>query len=188
MHDLKERLDPECVPGFTTDGVWGYVYAITAYFGYWFRPKRARTDHWSPHDDLHHGQLVKRKAGRKLKYAIQRMAWGRRQDLGDILAAQGFSRTIQTAYIERVNFTFRQCIAGLARQTWSLTSAQQLLYHAEWFWLYYRLARPHASLREPLPGVQGRYRQRTPAMAAGLTDQVLTAGDILTTPLIPVAA
>ena len=187
-HDLKLRLLPNCVPSFLTDGLWSYFYAITAHFGYWLRPKRARTDHWYPDDELHHGQLVKRKVGRKLKYAIQRMAWGSRRALGDILEAQGFSRTIQTAYIERVNLTFRQCIAGLARQTWSLMSTSQLLHHAEWFRLYYHLSRPHASLREAVPGLRGRYRERTPAMAAGLTDRVMTVSDILHTPLIPAAA
>ena len=91
VHDLKQRLLASCVPSFLTDGLWSYFYAITAHFGYWLRPKRARTEHWSPAGDLHHGQLVKRKTGRKLKYAIQRMAWGSRRALGDILEAQGFS-------------------------------------------------------------------------------------------------
>jgi hypothetical protein len=50
------------------------------------------------------------------------------------------------------------------------------------------LARSHESLREPLPGLKGKYRDRTPAMALGLTDRVLTVGDILRTPLIPIAA
>lgn len=116
------------------------------------------------------------------------MTWGSRKALGDILEAQGFSRTIQTAYIERVNLTFRQGIAGLARQTWSVMSTPQLLHHAEWFRLYYHLARPHRSLRDPVPGLRGKYRERTPAMAAGLTDRVLTVGDILRMPLIPTAA
>jgi IS1 family transposase len=48
-HDLKERLDPACVPSFTTDGLWGYFYALTAHFGHWFRPNRARTHR--PGDD-----------------------------------------------------------------------------------------------------------------------------------------
>ena len=87
-----------------------------------------------------------------------------------------------------MNLTFRQCLAGLARQTWSLMSAQQLLHHAEWFRLYYHLARPHESLREPVPGLKGKYRARTPAMAAGLTDRVLTVRDVLHTPVIPAAA
>jgi transposase InsO family protein len=132
--------------------------------------------------------LVKRKERRTLKYAIQRMAWGKRSELFDILEANGFRRVIQTALIERVNLTFRQCIAALARRTWSLVSEQQLLYHVEWFRLYYHLARPHESLREPLPGLKGKYRDRTPAMALGLTNHVMTVGDILRTPLIPTAA
>jgi len=185
---LKERLDPDCVPSFLTDGLWGYFYALTAHFGHWFRPKRARTDHWAVDKEFRHGQLVKRKERRKLKYAVQRMAWGKRSELFDVLEANGFRRVIQTSFIERVNLTFRQCVAALGRQTWSLLSEQQLLYHAEWFRLYYHLARPHESLREPVPGLKGRYRDRTPAMALGITDRVLSVGDILRTPLIPTAA
>ncbi len=40
----------------------------------------------------------------------------------------------------------------------------------------------------PVPGLKGTYRDRTPVMALGLTDRVLTVGDILRTPLIPAAA
>jgi hypothetical protein len=79
-------------------------------------------------------------------------------------------------------------IPALGRQTWSLLSEQQLLHHAGWFRLYYHLARPHTSLREPIPGLKGKYRDRTPAMALGIADRVLTVGDILRTPLIPIAA
>ena len=51
-HDLKERLEPDCVPSVMTDGLWMYFYALTAHFGHWFRPKRARTDHWQPDERL----------------------------------------------------------------------------------------------------------------------------------------
>jgi IS1 family transposase len=168
-HDLKERLDPDCVPSFMTDGLWGYFYALTAHFGHWFRPKRARTDHWAVDEKFRHGQLVKRKERRRLTYAIQRMAWGKRSELFDILEANGFRRVIQTSFIERLNLTFRQCITALSRHTWSLLSEQHLLHHAEWFRLYYHFARPHESLREPIPGLKGKYRDCTPAMALGIT-------------------
>jgi IS1 family transposase/transposase-like protein len=187
-HDLKERVAPDCVPNFMTDGLWMYFYALTAHFGHWFRPPRARTDHWQPDKDFRHAQLVKRTHRRQLTYTIRRMAWGKRSELFEVLAANGFRQTIQTAFIERLNLTFRQGIAGLGRQTWALASEQHLLLHAEWFRLYYHLVRPHESLREPTPGGKGNYRARTPAMAAGLTDRVLTVGDILRMPLIPAAA
>lgn len=187
-HDLKERLIPDCVPGVMTDGLWMYFYALTAHFGYWFRPKRARTDHWQPDERLNHAQLVKRTVRRCLKYTVRRMAWGKRAALFAVLQANGFRRVIQTAFIERLNLTFRQGIAGLARDTWSLMGESHLLLHAEWFRLYYHLARPHESLREPVPGFKRKYRARTPAMAAGITDRVLTVGDILRMPLVPAVA
>ena len=156
--------------------------------GIGFDPPRARTDHWQPDKDFRHAQLVKRTHRRRLTYTIRRMAWGKRSELFEVLAANGFRQTIQTAFIERLNLTFRQGIAGLGRQTWALASEQHLLLHTEWFRLYYHLARPHESLREPTPGGKGKYRARTPAMALGLTDRVLTVGDILRMPLIPAAA
>jgi transposase-like protein len=68
VHDLKSRLAPGCVPAFTTDGLRSYFYALTAHFGHWFRPPPARTDHWHPSDDLHHGQLVKRRDHRRVTF------------------------------------------------------------------------------------------------------------------------
>jgi transposase InsO family protein len=115
------------------------------------------------------------------------MAWGKRSELFEVLAVNGFRQTIQTAFIERLNLTFRQGIAGLARQTWVLASEQHLLLHTEWFRLYYHLARPHESW-EPILGVKKRYCERTPARAPGLTDRVLIVGDLLRMPLIPAAA
>jgi len=105
-----------------------------------------------------------------------------------VLTVHGFHRMIQTSFIERVNLTFRQGIAALARSTSALESEPMLLLHAEWFRLYYHLARPHETLREPVPGWKGKYRHRTPAMALGLTDRVWTVEDIVRTPLIPAAA
>jgi IS1 family transposase len=67
-HDLKERVAPGCVPSFMTDGLWLYFYALTAHFGQWFRPPRARTDHWQPDQNFRHAQLVKRTHRRRLTY------------------------------------------------------------------------------------------------------------------------
>jgi IS1 family transposase len=96
--------------------VWLYFYALTAHFGQWFRPPRARTDHWQPDQSFRHAQLVKRTHRRRLTYTLRRMAWGKRSELFEVLAANGFRQTIQTAFIERLNLTIRQGIAGLGRQ------------------------------------------------------------------------
>jgi len=96
-----------------------------------------------------------------------------------------------------VNLTVRHGVAALARRTWA--TAQQsphVLAHLEWWRAYYHFVRPHASLRVALmqPHARGgnrlaqRYRQRTPAMAAGRTYRRWTAREVLSRPLLPVSA
>jgi len=99
---------------------------------------------------------------------------------------------LNTAFVERLNLTLRQSVAALIRRTWAtMQDAPQLLLHVEWWRAYYHFVRPHESLREALkqPRERGgkqlpeRYRQRTPAMAAGLTRRRWTACEVLMFPL-----
>jgi transposase InsO family protein len=104
------------------------------------------------------------------------------------LRALGLSGRIQTAFVERLNLTIRRSIAGLARRSWSVAhslSEQTLLFN--WWRAYYHFARPHASLRQPLPDNTSApsrplYRPRTPAQAAGLTHHRWTVRELLTYP------
>jgi len=104
----------------------------------------------------------------------------------------GFSGRLNTAFIERVNLTIRHGIAALARRTWA--TAQQsphLLATLEWRRAYYHFVRPHEALRVKLmqpreregKRLAQRYRQRTPAMAAGRTHRRWTAREVLLCPL-----
>ena len=47
------------------------------------------------------------------------------------------------------------------------------------------LAQEHESLRLRIPGLKRRYRCRTPAMAAGITDHLWSVGDLLRRPVLP---
>ncbi|MFW5709716.1 MAG: hypothetical protein ACOCX5_05800 [Chloroflexota bacterium] len=131
--------------------------------------------------------LIKRKHKNRKTITQTRMAYGKRSNLFDKLQQVGLRRLIQTAFIERVNLTFRQCVSCLARRTWAYAQFEyhllHLLMHCEWFRAYYHFARPHESLREPLPGLKRRYRQRTPAMALGLTNCVWSVRDLLHYPV-----
>ena len=186
LHDLHLRLDDDCVPAFTSDGLRSYFYAITAHFGSWFRPERARTDHWHVADNLLYGQLVKRKQRYRLTFTITRMLWGSRSVFYQLLTEHGFNRTIQTAFIERVNLTIRRGVAPLMRKTWALAqSPEHLLLHTQWWRSYYHFVRPHDSLQLPVPGLARGRILRTPAMAAGLSDQLWSVGTMLKKPLYP---
>ena len=174
VHDLKQRLTPECVPAFTTDGLRSYFYALTAHFGHWHKAASDRVAHWQVETTLLYGQLVKQRERRQVVFTTMRMLWGTRADLAAVQIAHGFSHCIQTALIERVNLTLRQSIAPLTRKTWSLPRSEaHLLLHIEWGRAYYHFIRVHQALK-----------QRTPAMALGLTNHVWTIHEFVNTPLI----
>ena len=97
--------------------------------------------------------------------------------------------TISTALVERVNLTLRQALAPLARKTSSFcTDRERLRQRVVFFQAFYNVARPQMSLRRQLPlrkrthhgALRPRWRARTPAMAAGVTDHVWTFRELLT--------
>jgi hypothetical protein len=89
---------------------------------------------------------------------------------------------INTAYIERLNATFRLRLSWLTRRTRTLAQQPETL-KAGMFIVgcFYNLCDAHNSLRLRLwVGRSGhRWVQRTPAMAAGLTDHIWTVGELL---------
>ena len=198
VHSLRQRLAPGCIPAFTSDGLNHYFYALTAHFGYWVRNPGRRARQWQVAAGLIYGQpgthWVKTYRRRKLVRVTRLMRCGSYQALQTTLQGVGLSGTLNTAFVERVNLTLRCSVAALARRTWATAqAAPQLVAQLEWWRGYYHFVRCHTSLRVPLtqPRERGgrrqpqRYRQRTPAMAAGLTHRRWTVCELLTMPLPP---
>jgi transposase InsO family protein len=171
-----------------------YFYALTAHFGQWREVERRGRNmrRWQVEAGLIYGQVKKSYRQRKLVRVSQVMRLGTEDALKVVLQGLGLSGRLNTAFIERVNLTIRHGIAVLARRTWA--TAQQsphLLAHLEWWGAYYHFVRPHAALRVALkhPRERGgkllaqRYRQRTPAMAAGKTTRRWTVQEVLSLPL-----
>jgi hypothetical protein len=132
---------------------------------------------------------------RKLVRVAHVMRLGAQADLKVARPRMGFSGRLNTAYIEWVNLTVRHGVAALARPTWATGKpAPQHLAHLEWWRAYYHFVRPHTSLQVALVQlrerggklVAQRYRQRTPAMAAGKTNRRWTVREVLCYPLPPV--
>ena len=93
---------------------------------------------------------------------------------------------INTAVVERLNLDFRQHIAAIGRRVNPLCTHEAGLRHQlTLFQTYHNVVWPHASLRLPLPQVTHetasvkRWQQRTPAMAAGLTNWVWSLREVL---------
>lgn len=127
-------------------------------------------------------QVVKRRTTKGLSIE-------RRIVQGDALAVAACLKTsqgggqINTAFIERLNATFRQCLACLGRRSRSLARQTHTL-QAGMFLVgcVYNFCHDHASLRLPLWISERRchWVQRTPAMAAGLTDHRWSVLELLT--------
>ena len=146
---------------------------------------------------LIYGQVKKSYRRRRLTRVTPVIRLSTEGVLKRVLQGLGFSGRLNTAFIERVNLTIRHAVAALARRTWATTQqASQLLAYLEWWRAYYHFVRPHEALQVALmqPRERGgnrlaqRYRQRTPAMAAGRTTRRWTAREVLSCPLPSVSA
>src|SRR6266542_4416837 len=192
IHTVHQQLAPGSLPVFTSDGLNLYFYALTAHFGQWVAGVGRRARRWQVAAGLIYGQVKKRYRRRRLVGVTYVLRCGTRAALQSALRRLGLSGKLNTAFVERVNLTVRQSVAALIRCSWStMQAAPQLLLDLEWWRAYYHFVRPHESLRQALayPLDRGgkrqpqRYRQRTPAMAAGLTSRRWKVRDLLTLPL-----
>ena len=198
IHCLRHLLVRGCVPLFTSDGLNLCFYTLTAHVGQWLQAVRRgrKVSEWQVAAELISGQVKTSSRRRKLVGVTPVMRLLTKDALTVALERLGFSGRLNTACIERVNLTVRHGVAALARRTWATSQqAPHLLAHLEWWRAYYHFVRPHAALRVALvqPHARGgnrlaqRYRQRTPAMAAGKTNRRWTAREVLARPLLPVS-
>jgi transposase-like protein len=119
--------------------------------------------------DLHIVQVIKRHAGRRLTAIERRVAHG------CLRCAEGLMQTTQvglgvinTAYIERLNATFRTWLPALTRRSRTpVREVRQLEAAMFWMGVVYNFCRVHTTL------------QGTPAMAADLTDHVWSVDELL---------
>jgi IS1 family transposase len=193
VHEVAQRLAPGYLPIFSSDGLALYFYALTAHFGEWVQTLDTPRRVWMVAARLQYAQVIKRYRRRRLAEVCHHVYLGTPDDYRQTLCALGFSGRIQTAFIERLNLTIRRSIAGLARRSWSAAhSLRELALQFEWWRAVYHFARPHAGLRQPLGHTQAqqtrqRFRPRTPAQAAGLTNRRWTVLEVLSYPAPPLS-
>ena len=117
-------------------------------------------------------QVVKRRSSDSLSIE-RRIVQGNAQQVKACLKTSQGGGQINTAFIERLNATFRQCLACLGRRSRHLARQVQTL-EAGMFLVgcVYNFCSDHASLKLPLWITPRRchWVPRTPAMTAGLTD------------------
>jgi len=192
LHQIVQLLAPGCVPLFLSDGNPNYLPAIVAHFGHWVQLPRCQArgpapkPRWMPLPGLLYAQVIKRMRRRCIVEVIHRVVIGTQAKVDAVLAPCGWQ--ISTAFIERLNLSLRQRVVAIRRRSASpCKSGDGLSHQLVLFQVYHNFVLPHASLRqalaEPIPtngsGSAKVWQPRTPAMAAGLTDQVWSLREVL---------
>src|SRR3954466_5560294 len=132
-------------------------------------------------DGFQFAQVVKHSAKRHVIGVTRRVVRGTLEGIEAVLTATATGTVISTAYIERLNATFRAHLAPLTRRGRAITHTEAALTAGMWLvGTAYNFCWPHDSLRLLAPpGAPRKWHERTPAMAAGLTDHPWTIGELL---------
>jgi transposase-like protein len=169
IEQVRAAAQPRQPILFAVDGFKPYVTSILKVFRdplHTGKPGRPRLVVW---EDLHIGQVVKQRVGRRLSSITRRLAHGSMAQAEAIMhATQVEVGRINTAYIERLNATLRTWLPALVRRTRTPSGARAQL-EAALFWTgcVYNFCHVHASLAG------------TPAMAADLTDHVWSIEELI---------
>ena len=176
---LKERGHPEGPPPTVSDGWGGIREAMVEVYGKApeYSGRGRRPSRKQPQPGWKYLQIVKERddkggfLGTRLK-----AVYGDLQELIELLGRS-------TAYVERTHLTMRTFSSRLTRK--SIAFSKEICIHngcAVIEDMYYNLIRPHKTLRRKnKDGGVRKWIQRTPAMAAGLTDHRWTLKELFTT-------
>ncbi len=203
---VKERSDGS-LPLFMSDNLDSYPNALLNVYGETEEPKlerkrrrrrgRPRTNRpvIRPPADLQYAQVVKhRDEHGRITSIERRVVFGTEEKVKEKLREAGCYTTISTAHVESDNLMSRQTSSRLVRDALSFSKAMVALRrHTALDDLAHNFLRYHGSLRvrlgklRPTRGKKGtpkRWSQRTPAMAAGITDHRWTMEELTTYPIV----
>jgi transposase-like protein len=163
------------------DGLASYVAACLRVFRYPVHTGRPGRPRLVLEKGLLLGQMVKRYVQRRVVSVERRVVRGTSEAIAAVLAAAGGGTGINTAYIERLNATFRASLAPLVRRGRAIAHTETLVTAGMWLvGCAYNFCWLHESLRVAAPrGAPWKWQERTPAMAAGLTNHRWTMPELL---------
>lgn len=191
---LKSVTDGH-IPFFTSDDLPHYANALLEVYGVMETPPRRRGPgrpplaRKRPPPDLCYAVVVKERKGSRLVSVTTRIVYGSQEQIIDTLQASPVSEQISTYGVERNNLTVRQHSRRMGRKVNAFSKERDYLEHQLTLaFAYYHFVIAHHGLRQPLPepvptkGPNASYKkwkQVTPAMAAGLTDHVWSMDELL---------
>ena len=185
MKQRKRNTSEEGPPALSTDGKGAYREALLETWGKVpeYNGRGRPPTALQPGEDWLYLQVIKERSGSRLVSVKTKYIYGDPDKVKVVLGEH-------TAYIERTNLTTRQMNGRLVRKTLSFSKDLHMLEAASALEdALYNFTRPvrtlHVELEEPTE--KARWQQRTPAMAAGLTDHIWTVEELLHLVLVPLS-
>ena len=196
LEDGASRLSHRHDVALFTDGEQAYASLFPEVFGVPYRRYRYTTRGRPPEiryripRSLAHVQIIKKRTKRQLKSVTVKYRHGSKKRAQEALYNLRHA-VPNTAIIERRNGTARCMNVAQTRRTLAFSRHPTSKLALGWWTLtVYNWCRTHRMLKEPLrrPIFKKKYVQKTPAMAIGLAERVLTVADIMHTPVYPLRA
>ena len=142
-----------------------------------------------PPTNLKYAQIVKNRTNDEVDGISQRVVYGDPKEVFELLCQMSKGH-IHTAYVERMNLTFRNHLARFIRKTMNFSKDKKIHVGAvDFFQAWYNFVKPHDSLKieinldmmevgfDPNPK---KWIFQTPAMVELITDHIWTMKELMT--------
>ncbi|MBC8358128.1 MAG: hypothetical protein H8E54_04155 [Candidatus Aminicenantes bacterium] len=181
------RATDGTIPLFTSDELRHYRDALLRVYGIQEEvPKgprrrgRPRKPKLRPPPELRYAQVVKHRRKGRVISITTKVIFGKEQEVKELLQASPVSKSVNISFVERNNLTLRQQSRRLGRKTngfsKDISKLEAQLYLALG---YYHFIKEHFGLRGESKDNNKKWVQRTPAMAAGITNHIWSTRELL---------
>jgi len=193
VEDFHQRTEGRIMNLMTTDEYPAYPGAILSVYGETVVPERTgqpgrpRLAYQRVPDELVYATVHKVRENNRVVGVQERLVYGTPEQLAEALADSAVSRRVTTVHIERYNGTDRHRNARKVRKTYRFSKDWDLHEAVTHFVTFSgNFCKPVRTLRQKLRRKQGKrkWRQRTPAMAAGLTDHIWSIAEWISRPSV----
>jgi IS1 transposase len=181
---IKQRSDRH-IPFFTSDELKHYDDALLESYGSRYEfPKtgkagRPRKPILKAPKNLLYAQVVKRRKKGRVVEITSRVVFGTEKAVAKQLKQSPVSKHINTSFVERNNLTMRHQNRRLTRKTIAFSKKRERLeQQLHLAFAYYHFVKPHLGLRLEVNGESKKYLNRSPMMAAGITDHIWTMSEL----------
>ncbi len=184
---MLDDVTDDTIPFFTSDELRHYERALLETYGILQeesrhigqRGRRAKPK-LIPPPELRYAQVVKKRNKGRVVSIETAIVFGDPEEVKSRLAASPVSNSINTSFVERNNLTLRQSCRRLTRGangfSKELSKLESQLYLASG---YYHFVKTHLGLRQKAVDGTRKWQQRTPALAAQISDHIWSTRELL---------